>query len=97
MKAKIFTLNDNGKIEFTEKELKALLDEIYNDGYFDATHRGYIYYTPWKYPYTPYYTTSTTAGNGITINDGTSTAGTIKYETPITTASCSSSCKGCDK
>lgn len=94
MKVKVFTLNDNGKIEFTENELKELLDEIYNTGYYEATHKGYIYYTPWKYPQYPYYTTTATS-SGINISSS-STAGTIKYETPTTTASCSD-CKGCDK
>lgn len=95
MKVKVFTLNDKGKIEFTEDELKELLDEIYNAGYYDATHPGYIYYTPWKYWQSPYYTT-TASSSGININGGTSTAGTIKYETPSTTATCSG-CKGCEK
>lgn len=95
MKVKVFTLNDKGKVEFTEKELKELLDEIYNAGYYDATHVGYIYYTPWKYPQSPYYTT-TASSSGINITGGASTAGTIKYETPTTTATCSG-CKGRDK
>ena len=30
---KVFTLNKNGKIELTEKELKELLDEAYWEGY----------------------------------------------------------------
>ena len=46
MKTKIFTKNEKGKIEFTENELKALLDEIYNEGYNDGKSRGYIYTTP---------------------------------------------------
>lgn len=94
MKVKVFTLNDKGKIEFTEDELKELLDEIYNSGYYDATHPGYIYYTPWKYWQSPYYTT-TASSSGLNIS---STAGTstMKYETPTTTATCSG-CKGCDK
>ena len=36
MKTKFFTKNNKGKVEFTEKELKKLLDEIYNEGYFDG-------------------------------------------------------------
>ena len=47
MKTKIFTKNEKGKIEFTEKELKALLDEIYNEGYNDGKSRSYIYTTPY--------------------------------------------------
>ena len=50
MKTKIFTKNEKGKIEFTEKELKKLLDEIYNEGYNDGKSRSYIYTTPlWQY------------------------------------------------
>ena len=55
MKTKIFTKNEKGKIEFTEKELKTLLDEIYNEGYNDGKSRSYIYTTPtrttpwWQY------------------------------------------------
>lgn len=30
---KIFTLNKNGKIEFTKEELEALLKEVWQDGY----------------------------------------------------------------
>ena len=46
MKTKIFTKNEKGKIEFTEKELKVLLDEIYNEGYNDGKSRSYTYTTP---------------------------------------------------
>lgn len=55
MKTKIFTKNGNGKIEFTEAELKILLDEIYNEGYNDGKSISYIYTTPnrrtpwWQY------------------------------------------------
>lgn len=49
MKTKIFTKNEKGKIEFTENELKILLDEIYNEGYNDGKSKSYIYTTP----YTP--------------------------------------------
>ena len=31
MKVKVFTLNTNGKIEFTPNELQALLDEVANE------------------------------------------------------------------
>lgn len=30
---KVFTTNENGKIEFTKEELEALLNEVWNDGY----------------------------------------------------------------
>ena len=59
MKTKIFTKNEKGKIEFTEKELEALLDEIYNEGYNDGKSRSYIYTTP--YYVSPWYKTYCTA------------------------------------
>ena len=37
MKIKVFTKNKDGKIEFTEDELKKLLDEVYSEGYNDHT------------------------------------------------------------
>ena len=83
MKTKIFTLNDNNKIEFTEDELKSLLDEIYNDGYNDGNRR-YYYTTPYRYPY--YYTwcnSSTAGSSGINLTSSNSSASkTIKFEYP---------------
>lgn len=93
MKVKVFTLNNKGKIEFTEEELKELLDEIYNAGYYDATHVGYIYYTPWRYQPNYYTTSVSSSGTGTITTSGTST---MKYETPTTTATCSG-CGGCNK
>lgn len=66
MKVKVFTKNQNNKIEFTEKELQKLLDEIYNEGYSEGYSNGagrYFYTTPYytKYPYTV--TTATYSNN----------------------------------
>ena len=47
---KIFTLNKNGKIELTEKELKQLLDKVYWEGYRD-NNKSWTYTTPLTYPY----------------------------------------------
>ena len=74
MKTKIFTKNENGKVEFTEKELKALLDEIYNEGYNDGKSRSYIYTTP--YYVNPWYktyciTNATTATDSKTLTTAT--------------------------
>ena len=41
---KIFTTNKDGKIELTKDELKALLDEVYWDGYRANNH--YVYTSP---------------------------------------------------
>lgn len=46
---KVFTLNKNGKIELTEKELKQLLDNVYWEGYRD-NNKSWTYTTP-TYPY----------------------------------------------
>ena len=62
---KIFTLNKNGKIELTEKELKQLLDNVYWEGYRD-NNKSWTYTTPLTYPY---YTTTTT--NSITLESTT--------------------------
>ena len=94
MKTKIFTKNSKGKIEFTEKELKSLLDEMYNEGYADGSKKYYYttpYYPNWWYysntttPLT-YCTTATSTGDsGITISSGSctndSTTATINNET----------------
>lgn len=73
MKTKVFTKNKNGKIEFTEKELKALLDEIYDDGYADGSKK-YYYTTPYYY-HTPYwYTTTTPLSNAPSSVSYTTTA-----------------------
>jgi len=63
MKVKVFTKNQNGKIEFTEEELRKLLDEIYNEGYWDGKGNNYFYTTPsyiHTYPYTLCSTSTTT-------------------------------------
>ena len=36
MMIKVFTLNNNGKIEITEEELRKLLDDSYWEGYYDS-------------------------------------------------------------
>lgn len=70
MKTKFFILNQQNQIEFTEKELKDLLDEIYNEGYRDGKKsQTYVYKTPWYYSPFPVYTT-TTDSSTITINKG---------------------------
>lgn len=33
---RVFTLNNNGKIEITEEELRKLLDDSYWEGYYDS-------------------------------------------------------------
>lgn len=67
---KVFTTNKNGKIEFTEKELENLLNEVWRDGYNSNTTR-YWWYSP-----------TITTGTITTPNIYTKTNGsTITYTT----------------
>ena len=36
-RVKVFSPNENGKIEFTKKEIEKLLQDIYSEGYKDGT------------------------------------------------------------
>jgi hypothetical protein len=81
MKTKIFTKNEKGKIEFTEKELKALLDEIYNEGYNDGKSRSYIYTTPYTSKPWLQYGTWCTADDTITSSKAATTATTTTATT----------------
>ena len=74
---KVFTLNKNGKIELTEKELKQLLDNVYWEGYRDNnkswTYTTPLTTTPWTTttPLTyPYYSTISSTGS-ITLGSTT--------------------------
>lgn len=46
-KIKVFTLNKEGKIEFTKEQLEQLLNETYNEGYADGGGNHFI----WTQPY----------------------------------------------
>lgn len=92
MKVKVFTLNENKKIEFTQEELEKLLDEVYEDGVTEGKKSNYYYY---RYPY--YTTTATPAvsvGSDRTFVTGT-TIGSGDYKTAFTTTA--TTCKGCKK
>ena len=88
---KVFTTNKNGKIEFTEKELEKLLNEVWNDGHNANTYR-YWWSSPmtttrywWSSPMTttaatPHITlysdaTRTASGKSITDTTGTASIG----------------------
>jgi len=64
---KVFTLNENKKIELTEDELKKLLDESYWEGY-NSHSKTYTYISPWT---SPWYTTTTNANSTITLSSKT--------------------------
>lgn len=57
-RVKVFSPNENGKIEFTKREIEKLLQEIYAEGYKDGTQ------TKWTISYG-----GTTKYNGITNNE----------------------------
>ena len=85
MKTKIFTKNEKGKIEFTENELKKLLDEIYNEGYDDGKSRSYIYTTPYTskpwWQYGTWCTADSTTTKGVTTNATTATTSGVSNST----------------
>ena len=75
MKSKVFKKNKYGKIEFTESELKEVLDEIYNEGFNDGSNNYYYYNTPYRYkPYPYYYTWCSTVTDPTSITTTTSTS-----------------------
>lgn len=64
---KVFTVDKEGKISFTKKELEDLLNEAYWEGYSKNLNTTTISYP--YHPYTPYYTWT----NGtLTINSNES-------------------------
>lgn len=72
---KVFTTNNNGKIEFTKDELEKLLNEVWQDGYNSNTS----YW--WSSPNSLY--CSNGAINGIKLEGGTITTDktTLTYDT----------------
>lgn len=66
-----FTKNKKGLIEFTETELKKLLDEVYNSGYYAGKGSSVI----WTSPYYTYY-----------CNSFDSNSGTVTLTTPSSTS-----------
>lgn len=91
---KTFKANKNGKIEFTKKELEALLDEVWKDGY--KANNTYTWWSPswggsgdgywtWEKHWHPYVWTTTTActvsGNNVTNNGTTYTLTSNKTDT----------------
>lgn len=65
---KVFKLNENGKIEFSKKELDALLDEVYKEGYKDGKESHHTWTSPysdwWRYPYYSTISTATSTNAG---------------------------------
>lgn len=73
---KVFTLNENGKIEITKEELEKLLDESYWDGYW-ARWKSWTYESPsptkitWENPYIQNvpFTVNTSSSNVVVAED----------------------------
>ena len=63
---KVFTLNKNGKIELTQKELQKLLDDSYWEGYRANNH-----YWTYTSPSTPWWGVYCTAGDSNTYSCST--------------------------
>ena len=63
MRIKIFTPNENGKIELSKEELENLLNETYRQGWNDKPY----YYD--RYWYNSPTLTATTAMNAVTAHD----------------------------
>ena len=66
MIVKVFETNNNGKIEFTNKELEKLLNEVYSAGVRDGEEKAH------KYTWTsPYYGGTTLLNNLRSTNEAT--------------------------
>lgn len=69
-----FDKNKNGKIEFTESELKSLLDEVYNQGKRDGqANNGFYWSSPYSSPYYIPYISCTPTGTPTNITTTTTT------------------------
>ena len=65
MKIKVFYPNQQGKLEFTKKELEELLNEAYHEGYQDGDRKHWYSY--------PYYGSVTALSNTIDCVDSVKT------------------------
>lgn len=77
MMIKVFTLNENKKIELTVDELKNLLDDSYWEGY-RANNYSYTYSSP---QITPNWYATTTAGQTVTLKTNISDGATVCVNT----------------
>ena len=68
MKIKVFYPNQQGKLEFTKKELEELLNEAYHEGYQDGDCKHWYSY--------PYYGSVTALNSSNTLDSVTSVNGT---------------------
>lgn len=87
MKPYVFTKDREGKIVFTEKELRKLLDDVYEEGKKDGAWKPYVWNPSWttnKWAVTTgnpsWITDKTTISNEYSTSPYTSTTGTITLE-----------------
>ena len=83
MKIKVFYPNQQGKLEFTKKELEELLNEAYHEGYQDGDRKHWYSY--------PYYRSVTASLNGNILDgvagvDGITTKTDLVYTDTTTTS-----------
>lgn len=78
MKIKVFYPNQQGKLEFTKKELEELLNEAYHEGYQDGDRKHWYSY--------PYYGSVTALSNTIDCVDGIKTNTDLAYTDTATTS-----------
>ena len=94
---KTFKANKNGKIEFTKKELEALLDEVWKDGY--KANNTYTWWSPswggsgdgywsWEKHWHPYVWTTTDVCTVSTNNGVTNKGTTYTISSNTDTATC---------
>lgn len=80
MKIKVFYPNQQGKLEFTKKELEELLNEAYHEGYQDGDRKHWYSY--------PYYGSVTALSSSNTLNytDGANANTDLAYTDSATTS-----------
>ena len=74
MMVKVFTKGKDGKISFTEDELRKILDEAYWEGYNANHHYVYTYPSIASPSWPSWYSTTTTTNNtndSVTVSVGT--------------------------
>ena len=86
-----FEKNKNGKVEFTEIELKKLLDEVYNEGYNNGKYCSKVIWDP-PYRYEDWWSTTPHITWNTTDLNGTSSTGTITSGNIISGNSSNTSC-----
>ena len=85
---KVFTVNGNGKIEFTKAELEKLLNEVYAEGQNDCNCGKNF---TWTSPY-PAYLSDTITTNNTTVEASKNSAPTFKININESDAKAASKC-----